>query len=483
MKTHVILCSMAVTLAVAGMHTQPASAAGTRPLFQLPVPCGQKWDLSTYDGHWPDQDSIDMTERDSNLNNTGEGQPILAAFGGTVDSVFTTSGGENRVYIDHGNGWKTHYIHLESLPPLTVGQKVGQGEQIGRNGNSGTAAVHLHYTQLADGKAVRSKFNGKWVQTHAGNLDSYNTWGTSDAERLMSVNCAGESFMGYTYAGDNYNLLYKPQDGRSTIIRINDAGNGVINEWNGNWSKGWTHFVSYPLLTQWHAFVYKSATGKVSFLRMNTNGNGVTNLTSGTWGKGWTHFVPFRRNGITYVLAYNSLYGYANLERVNSDGSGTTNLFKQTWIKGRTVLAPYQLGPDHYILTYRAGDGWTRILKVTSGRGDNLIFENSWTGRLKQRWTHVIPFNHEGSRYFLLYRAHTGYTRIAKANPNGQGLTVVKTMRWNKTWTHFTPSLINGKAHILAYRNSTGLAKILRVNAGGNGITEVFNKRWTTGWN
>lgn len=66
----------------------------------------------------------------------------------------------------------THYIHLEQVPSLSIGQKVAQGEQIGRVGNSGTVAYHLHYSQLADGAAVRIAFNGGLIGTHAGNPGS-----------------------------------------------------------------------------------------------------------------------------------------------------------------------------------------------------------------------------------------------------------------------------------------------------------------------
>lgn len=31
-----------------------------KPSFQMPFMCNQKWRASTYDGHAPDQDSIDL---------------------------------------------------------------------------------------------------------------------------------------------------------------------------------------------------------------------------------------------------------------------------------------------------------------------------------------------------------------------------------------------------------------------------------------
>ncbi|MEU8211085.1 M23 family peptidase, partial [Micromonospora sp. NPDC049044] len=56
-----------------------AQAAGPRPLFQLPVTCGETWNLSTYVGH--DDYDIDMTSTAGN----NWGRPILAAYGGRVE--------------------------------------------------------------------------------------------------------------------------------------------------------------------------------------------------------------------------------------------------------------------------------------------------------------------------------------------------------------------------------------------------------------
>jgi murein DD-endopeptidase MepM/ murein hydrolase activator NlpD len=83
--------------------------SGTRPLFQMPVPCGQTWDVSTYNGHWPDEDSIDMAERADDGDDISEGEPVLASAAGTVIDVVTSPGGDHRVYLDHGDGWATHW--------------------------------------------------------------------------------------------------------------------------------------------------------------------------------------------------------------------------------------------------------------------------------------------------------------------------------------------------------------------------------------
>jgi len=149
----------------------------------MPVACGQTWEASTYNGHWPNQNSIDLGEWSANDTNIGQGEPVLASAAGTVLDVFTDlPAGDIRVYLDHGGGWVTHYIHLESVPPLVIGQHVAQGEQIGRVGNTGTVEYHLHYTQLADGNAVRSEFNGQLIDTGVGNLSP---WG--NGEKLTSA--------------------------------------------------------------------------------------------------------------------------------------------------------------------------------------------------------------------------------------------------------------------------------------------------------
>ena len=66
-------------LVVAALLISPgAQAAGPRPLFQMPFACGQTWEASTYDGHWPDQDSIDLGDWDASDANMSEGAPVLA---------------------------------------------------------------------------------------------------------------------------------------------------------------------------------------------------------------------------------------------------------------------------------------------------------------------------------------------------------------------------------------------------------------------
>lgn len=83
--------------------------------------------------------------------------PIWAAASGKVTkaSSGTWGGGYgNHIIIDHGNGVQTLYAHLDYLN-VKVGDKVTQGEVLGRMGRSGNVrgatGIHLHFEVIDKG--------------------------------------------------------------------------------------------------------------------------------------------------------------------------------------------------------------------------------------------------------------------------------------------------------------------------------------------
>jgi hypothetical protein len=169
---------------------------GPRPLFQMPVGCGETWQLGTYPSHG--SFDIDFFP----LRGEPWGQPVLASYAGTVTvsgingSLGSRTpqnprgargrGGGYWVKIDHGGKWETQYLHLLEPPMVREGQKVEQGQQIGRVGSTGdSGAPHLHYEQRRGREKVESWFNGK--------PSGITTDEKEYTLKLKSNNCAGEA--------------------------------------------------------------------------------------------------------------------------------------------------------------------------------------------------------------------------------------------------------------------------------------------------
>ncbi|UAL47431.1 peptidoglycan DD-metalloendopeptidase family protein [Sutcliffiella horikoshii] len=77
---------------------------------------------------------------------------IKAADNGVVESAGWDGGYGNKVVINHQNGMKTTYAHLDSIS-VSVGQTVSRGGKIGVMGTTGqSTGVHLHFEVYQDGK-------------------------------------------------------------------------------------------------------------------------------------------------------------------------------------------------------------------------------------------------------------------------------------------------------------------------------------------
>ena len=82
------------------------------------------------------------------------GTPILAAASGTVISAGWGGSFGNYVQISHANGYATLYAHMSSIG-VQVGDRVSQGQEIGRVGSTGrSTGNHLHFEVTRNGVLV-----------------------------------------------------------------------------------------------------------------------------------------------------------------------------------------------------------------------------------------------------------------------------------------------------------------------------------------
>lgn len=93
-----------------------------------------------------------------------DGTPVFAAAPGTVEKLFFSDGGGGiTIYVRSDDGrWTYYYAHLEGYAPgLAEGQRVKQGQVIGRVGHTGNASPdgpHLHFA------INRMQAGQKWYQ-------------------------------------------------------------------------------------------------------------------------------------------------------------------------------------------------------------------------------------------------------------------------------------------------------------------------------
>ncbi|MFD0783553.1 M23 family metallopeptidase [Micromonospora azadirachtae] len=165
------LVATAAVVAVTALIVPMLLPPGPRPPFQLPVACGETWQFGTYPGH--DDYDVDLFP----IGGEAWGRPVLASAAGTVTVAGINGslggrtpenpegprgrGGGYWVKIDHGGRWETQYLHLLEPPMVREGQRVAQGEQIGRLGSTGNSgAPHLHFEQRRGWEKVETWFDG-----------------------------------------------------------------------------------------------------------------------------------------------------------------------------------------------------------------------------------------------------------------------------------------------------------------------------------
>ena len=82
------------------------------------------------------------------------GAPVGAVAPGVVTLAGWTGGGGRTVKVRHPNGYDTEYLHLSSIA-VRAGQRVSQGDLVGRVGKTGLATgPHLHYGLKKNGRYV-----------------------------------------------------------------------------------------------------------------------------------------------------------------------------------------------------------------------------------------------------------------------------------------------------------------------------------------
>ncbi len=181
-------------------------AAGPRPDFRAPWPCGQQ---RQYYHH----SSEVVNALDFNIANAEDhGTPVLASAAGTVvDVVSSGTGYGNHVRVDHGGGWTSLVAHLSAFS-VSRGQFVTAGTELGKVGSTGNSTgPHLHYEQEADGVNQPIVIDG--VALRYSSAISYHT----------GQNCGGGASSMFGGSPTDFN-----GDGRDDIVTFNQGSQADV---------------------------------------------------------------------------------------------------------------------------------------------------------------------------------------------------------------------------------------------------------------
>ncbi|MET0417703.1 MAG: VCBS repeat domain-containing M23 family metallopeptidase [Actinoplanes sp.] len=180
-RRHPWLRVLVIAAMPAALLTATAQHAMARPNFQAPFPCGTAIRAESF-GHAP---ALDIFR---NPTSATEGAPLVAPAAGVVNQSYSNpAGAGNIVQINHGGGWFTTYIHLQSRA-VSVGTHVQRGTSIGRVGHTGETSngvPHVHFEMAVDR-----------------NGDGQAEWGYANPERVPAV------FNGVTYGQANSQTSY-----------------------------------------------------------------------------------------------------------------------------------------------------------------------------------------------------------------------------------------------------------------------------------
>ncbi len=124
----------------------------------MPFPCGEVWQGKTRYPHPSSSNSSLALDFNKGAGRDDEGEQVVASAAGTVTNRDSSRWGA--VWIDHGDGWSTRYLHMSGIT-VQKGQQVKQGQVIGLVDDIGAAnAWHLHYEQRLNGTLRHIRFNG-----------------------------------------------------------------------------------------------------------------------------------------------------------------------------------------------------------------------------------------------------------------------------------------------------------------------------------
>ncbi|MGW2180524.1 peptidoglycan DD-metalloendopeptidase family protein [Streptomyces sp. NPDC001732] len=397
------LTCLGITVPLGSAHAAPGAP------FKLPYPAGSAYTITQTPGSgYSHNDDYNRHAVDFAMPT---GTPIVASAAGTVYFEGWSTGGGIMALIDHGNNRCSQYAHLSSTV-INTGQRVAQGQLIGRSGATGNATgPHLHWNIVQCSSQLSREIPNS-VETGTNYPTGYAPVSQNrlqtlrpDGERVSDFSGDGYAdVLGVSSAGD---LLYYPHngaglsspvkigqgwgtfkhvmaadwsgDGAADVLGVSSAGNLLYYPNNGykltapaQIGQGWGTF-KHVMAADW------SGDGAADVLGVSSAGDLLYYAHSGTGlsspvkiGQGWGTFKQ--------VMAAD-FSGDGKADVLGVDSSGNLLYYPHS---GTGLGTPTKIGNGwgtfkHVFASDFSGDGKADVLGVSSA-GDLLYYPHNGTG-------------------------------------------------------------------------------------------------------
>jgi hypothetical protein len=317
---------------IAQIYTLPYQGSGY-------VTCG----FGCYSGH----EGVDYV-----LGANGVGHhPVLAAHRGTAKRCdFSMSAGYMAV-IDHGNGHRTRYIHMEAPALPNNGQLVARGQPIGYEGNLGhtdpPGFYQLHFETRHGANTFTCNKDGTAVNPY--HPSSY-MWMENPPGGAMDMDWSGDGLS---------DVLARKPNGELCLFRGNGANSWIAGPDGptlcGDGERigiGWESFINLVRAGDWsgdgcHDILARKSNGEIWLYRGNCAGGFIG--TSGTAiGWGWYTTV------FDWLLAPGDFSGDGFMDVLARELDGDLCLVRGN---GASLWIPHTEGPECGD-GRKVGEGW-----------------------------------------------------------------------------------------------------------------------------
>lgn len=350
-----------VALAAAVMVVAGTAPAVAKPVTdqEMPFPCRQEWYGSSRSSHSPSHWSVDWNRTDD------LGAVTVASGAGTVSRVEDLGGRSygRYVVVDHDAGESTLYAHLQAVY-VAVGQRVDQGQLLGRVGESGgVTGPHLHYEQRAEGRVQEPWFHDAAFEM--------NTTGTS--RNCVDVPVAGDwdrdGSADVGVFGRGKRGVFRLPVGAE--VRRTRLGGGIDDPLVGDWDGDGTTDVAVRRPTA-GTFLLREADGDRRTIEFGlASDRGV----AGDWdGNGTTEVGVWRPSRSAFRLRQ----GDGSVQTVPLGTPGSLPVTGDWNGDGRSDVGVYAAGGWSLQATRRDGSTWSRT--VTLGGPADLPVTGDWDG-------------------------------------------------------------------------------------------------------